>query len=74
MYDGYLERRKEKENLLAQFVTVWIANTAGKSLKKELTLKTIFNDGRFDKDFDPDETMEIFNECFEEVIKGDGRE
>ncbi len=34
--------------MLAALVTVYIANYAGKSSKKTLKLKDIFNDGRFD--------------------------
>lgn len=59
MYHGYIVRKRNSENMLAQFVTLWIANTAGKSLQKELTLKKLFKDGRFDKIFDEDETREI---------------
>lgn len=35
--------------MLAALVTVYIANYAGKSSKKTLKLKDIFNDGRFDE-------------------------
>lgn len=35
--------------MIASLVTTWIANYAGKSSKKRLTIKDIFNDGRFDK-------------------------
>lgn len=35
--------------MIASLVTTWIANYAGKSSKKRVTVKDIFNDGRFDK-------------------------
>ena len=36
--------------MIASLVTTWIANYAGKSSKKRITIKDIFSDGRFDKD------------------------
>lgn len=58
---AYLWRRKEQENTLASLVTVWIANTAGKVLKKPLTVKDVFSDGRFKKEFTADD-WKIFDE------------
>lgn len=49
LWHGYIWRRREKENRLASLVTVWIANSAGKTFKKKLTVKDIFADGRFRK-------------------------
>lgn len=49
MWHGYIWRRQQNENMIASLVTTWIANYAGKSSKKRVTIKDIFNDGRFDK-------------------------
>ena len=58
---GYLWRRQQQENMVASLVTVWIANTAGKVLKKPLGIKDIFKDGRFTKPWTA-EDMEILEE------------
>ena len=47
--NGYIWRQQQKENTLAALVTLPIANYAGKVSKENLTLKDIFNDGRFDR-------------------------
>lgn len=47
MWDGYRWRRQQQENMIAALITVYIANYAGKSSKKQLRLKDIFSDGRF---------------------------
>lgn len=65
MAHGYTVRHKAKENMLAQLVTLWIANTAGKVLKKELTMSQLFKDGRFSSDITQDEIKEILQECYE---------
>lgn len=49
MWHGYIWRRQQNENMIASLVTTWIANYAGRSSKKRVTIKDIFNDGRFDK-------------------------
>lgn len=49
LWHGYLWRKQERENMLASLVTVWIANSAGKSYKKRITVKDVFADGRFQK-------------------------
>lgn len=67
MYHGYLWRRQQQENLLASLVTTWIANYAGKSSKKKITLKDIFNDGRFRKRISAEEEAEIIKEIWREV-------
>lgn len=65
MAHGYEVRRRAKENMIAQLVTLWIANTAGKVLKKELTMSQIFKDGRFASDISTDEIQEILQEYYE---------
>lgn len=63
-YHGYLWRQERKEEMIAQFVTLWIANTAGKTIKKTLSLKDIFKDGRFN--------AESFEEFLEEFDREEG--
>lgn len=65
MYEGYRVRQRQQENMLAQLVTLWIANTAGKTMKRELTLNQIFKDGRFKTQIDSKELQEILHECYE---------
>ena len=62
MYHGNRVRHREFENTIASLVTIWIANTAGKSLKKELTLKNLFRDGRFGKNYSREEIDDILEE------------
>lgn len=65
MYHGYLWRRQQDENMLASLVTTWIANYAGKSSRKCVTVKDIFNDGRFDRGRSwTDEDQAIFDELY----------
>ena len=45
LWHGYIWRKQQQENMLAALVTVWIANTAGKSLSKNLSIENIFKDG-----------------------------
>ncbi|MDO4920926.1 MAG: hypothetical protein Q4E64_03745 [Phascolarctobacterium sp.] len=49
MWHGYIWRRQQAENILASLVTVWIANSAGKTYKNKIGVKDIFTDGRFRK-------------------------
>lgn len=49
LWHGYIWRRQQTENMLASLVTVWIANSAGKTYKKKIEVKDIFADGRFRK-------------------------
>lgn len=53
--------------MLASLVTVWIANYAGKSSKKKITLKDVFNDGRFKKRISAEEERAIIDEIWREV-------
>jgi hypothetical protein len=46
LWRGYLWRREEMETTLASLVTVWIANTAGKALKKRVKLEDIIGSKR----------------------------
>lgn len=46
LWRGYLWRREEMETTIASLVTVWIANTAGKALKKRVTVKDIIGSKR----------------------------
>ena len=46
LWHGYLWRREEMETTLASLVTVWIANTAGKTLKKRVKLEDIIGSKR----------------------------
>jgi hypothetical protein len=65
MWHGYVWRRQQNENMLASLVTVWIANYAGKTSKKRITVKDIFNDGRFKKSTElTDEDREIIEELY----------
>lgn len=65
MYHGYLWRRQQDENMLASLVTTWIANYAGKSSRKRVTVKDIFNDGRFNKvKAWTDEDQAMFDELY----------
>lgn len=66
-YHGYLWRRQQNENMLASLVTTWIANYAGKSSKKKITLKDIFNDGRFRTRISREEEQAIIDEIWREV-------
>ena len=59
MAAGYKWRKMQTENTLAQFVTLWIANTAGKSFKQRLTLDKLFRDGRFTSRATQEEIDEI---------------
>ena len=47
LIDGYVFKYRQMQNLLAEFVTLPVVNTAGKIVKKNLTLKDLFPDGRF---------------------------
>lgn len=65
MWHGYVWRRQQNENMIASLVTTWIANYAGKSSKKRITIKDIFNDGRFDKDKSwTEEDQAMFDELY----------
>lgn len=64
MYDGYRWRKLQTENMLASLVTVWIANMAGKSLKRPLTMQKIFRDGRFSRPL-TDEDCEILDDILD---------
>ena len=55
LWHGYIWRKQQQENMLAALVTVWIANTAGKSLSKNLSIENIFKDGRFTKPLSEDD-------------------
>jgi hypothetical protein len=46
LWRGYLWRREEAETTLASLVTVWIANTAGKALKKRVKVEDIIGSKR----------------------------
>ena len=46
LWRGYLWRREEVETTLASLVTVWIANTAGKALKKRVKVEDIIGSKR----------------------------
>lgn len=65
LWHGYLWRKQEKENMLASLVTVWIANSAGKSYKKQITVRDIFGDGRFSKKWNKDD-----DEILAEIERG----
>lgn len=41
--------------MIASLVTVWIANSAGKTYKKQITLKDVFCDGRFRRKWNEDD-------------------
>ena len=47
LIDGYVFKYRQMQNLLAEFVTLPVVNTAGKIVKKNLTMKDLFPDGRF---------------------------
>ena len=47
LIDGYVFKYRQMQNLLAEFVTLPVVNTAGKIVKKNLTLNDLFPDGRF---------------------------
>lgn len=47
LWHGYIWRRQQQENMLASLVTTWIANSAGKSYKKKVTVADVLPDGRF---------------------------
>lgn len=49
LIDGYVFKYRQMQNLLAEFVTLPVVNTAGKIVKKNLTLKDLFPDGRFSR-------------------------
>ena len=46
LWRGYLWRREKDEETLAGLVTVWIANTAGKTLKRRVKLEDIIGSKR----------------------------
>ncbi len=47
LIDGYVFKYRQMQNLLAEFITLPVINTAGKVVKKNLGLKDLFSDGRF---------------------------
>lgn len=62
LYAGYIWRNRQAENMIASLVTVWIANTAGKTLKRPMTVAKIFKDGRFKKSVDPNKERRLLQE------------
>lgn len=46
-WHAYIYRMQQQENMIAGLVTIWIANMAGKALKKPMQIGSIFKDGRF---------------------------
>ena len=46
LWRGYLWRREEAETTLASLVTVWIANTAGKTLRKRVKVEDVIGSKR----------------------------
>ena len=48
LIDAYVYRMHQRQNMLAEFITLPIWNSAGKMAKKNITIRDIFNDGRFD--------------------------
>ena len=55
MWHAHIWRKQQQENMIAALVTVWIANTAGKSLKKNIGIESIFKDGRFTRALSDDD-------------------
>ena len=68
MWHAYIWKSRQRENTIAGLVTVWIANTAGKSLKKPLKVENIFKDGRF-KSRLTDADREMIAELYGEEVK-----
>ena len=68
LWHGCIWRKQQQENLIAGLVTVWIANTAGKSLKKNISMEQIFKDGRFKKALTDDDRA-IIAELYGEEVK-----
>jgi hypothetical protein len=67
LWQGYIWRKQQQENTIAGLVTVWIANTAGKSLKKNISIEQVFKDGRFKKALTDDDKAMIAELYGEEV-------
>jgi hypothetical protein len=62
LYHGFLWREEKKDERIARFVTLWVANMAGKVNKKPLNMTDIFRDGRFKSRETLDEFMKEFDD------------
>ena len=69
LFNGYLWRRQQYENTIGALVSCYIANFAGKTTKRNVTIKDIFKDGRFKPKKQRDD-REIIKELWGNVRKG----
>jgi hypothetical protein len=68
LWRGYLWRREEAETTLASLVTVWIANTAGKALKKRVKVEDIIGSKRKKIEL-TDKDREMIKELYKYEVK-----